>query len=73
MKTRVIEVMDQRIKEAPDDLYLKKQRQLMNRHKSRRFIRSVYRFYARTIIELVWIRRFELLMNPNYYYYKTMS
>ncbi|MGL6101711.1 MAG: UvrD-helicase domain-containing protein, partial [Exiguobacterium acetylicum] len=31
MKTRVIEVMDQRIKEAPDDLYLKKQRQLMNR------------------------------------------
>ncbi|MGI1806318.1 helicase-exonuclease AddAB subunit AddA [Exiguobacterium sp. TDN 0502] len=31
MKTRVIEVMDRRIKEAPDDLYLKKQRQLMNR------------------------------------------
>ncbi|WP_214854180.1 helicase-exonuclease AddAB subunit AddA [Exiguobacterium sp. s166] len=31
MKTRVIEAIEAKIKDAPDDLYLKKQRQMMNR------------------------------------------
>lgn len=31
MKTRVIEAIEAKIKEAPDDIYLKKQRQMMNR------------------------------------------